>query len=114
MSKREQNQRHYQRHKAKIDARNQGWREANPKQFAFLMQRQHAKERGIDFEFDFDEWVEWWGDDFDRRGCEVGQLVMARYNDEGAYEPDNVVKVTCSENSGDSNRSLGKKIAKPA
>ena len=67
MSKKEQNQRHYQKHKAKIDARNQEWREANPKHFAFLMQRQHAKERGIEFLFELDEWIDWWGDDFDKR-----------------------------------------------
>ena len=98
MGKREQNQRHYQRHKAKIDARNQKWREANPKHFAFLMQRQHAKERGIEFLFEFDEWVEWWGDDYDKRGCESDQLVMARKGDEGPYHPDNVFKQTSAEN----------------
>ena len=99
MSKKEQNQRHYQKHKAKIDARNQEWREANPKHFAFLMQRQHAKERGIEFLFELDEWIDWWGDDFDKRGCEPDQLVMARHGDEGPYHPDNVYKSTALENS---------------
>ena len=98
MSKREQNQRHYQKHKAKIDARNQKWREANPKHFAFLMQRQHAKERGIEFLFDLDEWIEWWGDDFANRGDASDQLVMARHGDEGPYHPDNVYKSTAQEN----------------
>ena len=114
MPKRDQNQRHYARNKQKIEQKNALWRQNNPKRWAFLMQRQHAKRRGIEFLFDFEEWRDWWGDDFDNRGCKVGQIVMARYNDEGAYAPDNVVKVTCSENSSDATKSVGKKIVKPA
>jgi hypothetical protein len=98
LSKKEQNQRHYQKHKEKIAAKQKEWRDKNPKRFAYLIQKRHCKERGIEFLFEFDEWVDWWGDDFANRGCNVGQLVMARKGDEGPYHPDNVFKQTCSEN----------------
>ena len=114
MAKREQNQRHYARNKQKIEQKNARWRQNNPERWAFLMQRQHAKQRGIEFLFEFQEWLDWWGDDFANRGCKVGQLVMARFNDEGPYAPDNVTKVTCSLSASDSNKSVGKEIVKPA
>ena len=92
------NKEYYHQNKDRLKIKNQKWREANPKKWAFIMHRQHSKERGIDFLFDFDTWVEWWGDDFDNRGCKEGQLVMAREGDEGPYHPDNVRKATCSDN----------------
>ena len=57
-----------------------------------------AKKRGIEWQFTYDEWVDWWGDDIHKRGPYRGQLVMARYNDTGPYHPDNVFKTTCSQN----------------
>lgn len=57
-----------------------------------------AKERGIEWLFTYDTWVEWWGDDITRRGPRRGQLVMARNGDLGPYHPDNVRKATSSEN----------------
>lgn len=57
-----------------------------------------AKKRGIDWQFTYDEWVNWWGDDITKRGPYRDQLVMARYNDEGAYHPNNCYKTTASEN----------------
>lgn len=65
---------------------------------AFCAHRKHAENRNIDFQFDFKSWVEWWGDDFYKRGVKSEDLVMARYNDKGPYSPDNVRKTTQREN----------------
>jgi hypothetical protein len=64
----------------------------------YNVQRQGAKRRGIDWHFDFKSWTEWWGEDIDKRGTKSGQLVMARYSDNGPYHPDNVRKLTMEEN----------------
>lgn len=61
-------------------------------------QQNHAKKRGIDWQFTFNTWLDWWGDDIEKRGRKAGQLVMARYNDEGPYHPDNCRKLTTEEN----------------
>jgi hypothetical protein len=61
-------------------------------------QKQHAKRRGIEWQFTHDTWFKWWGDDIEKRGSKAGQLVMARYNDCGPYHPDNCRKVTVEEN----------------
>ena len=60
--------------------------------------RSCAKERGIDWQFTYDTWIEWWGDDIVNRGPHKGQLVMARNGDIGPYHPDNVHKKTAAEN----------------
>ncbi|BAQ84679.1 unnamed protein product [uncultured Mediterranean phage uvMED] len=100
--KKAHNREYYQRNKDRIKAKDQKWREANPKQWAFLMHRQHSKERGIDFLFNFDSWVEWWGDDYPQRGVEADSLCMARIGDRGPYSPENTVKQTNAENVSDS------------
>lgn len=66
---------------------------------AFSAQKCNAKIRGIEWQFTFEEWLAWWGDDFNNRGRKKGQLVMARYNDAGPYHPDNCKKITSGENS---------------
>lgn len=78
----------------------------HPYYTSFNDQRQHAKRRGIDWHFDFNTWLEWWGDDIVNRGRNKGQLVMARIGDVGSYEPSNVRKATSSENVSESR--LGK------
>jgi len=60
--------------------------------------RSCAMQRKIEWQFTFDTWVEWWGDDIINRGPYKGQLVMARYGDQGPYHPDNVRKATSGEN----------------
>jgi len=67
----------------------------------FDCQKTHAKIRGIDFNFTFEQWVTWWGDDISQRGCRKGQLVMARLNDIGPYSPDNVIKQECGINTAE-------------
>ena len=98
MSRKEQNQRHYQKNKDRIAAKQKEWRDKNPARFAYLIQKRHCKERGIEFLFEYDEWVEWWGEDFANRGTHQGQLVMARHGDQGPYSPDNVKKIMSTEN----------------
>lgn len=65
---------------------------------AYWTQKHHAKDRGIDWQFTYETWLEWWGDDIVNRGPRKGQLVMARHKDQGPYHPDNVRKATTEEN----------------
>ena len=65
---------------------------------AYFSQRCQAKKRGIDWNFTFESWLDWWGDDILKRGRKQGELVMARTGDTGAYHPDNVRKATAEEN----------------
>jgi hypothetical protein len=66
-----------------------------------------AKRRGIDWQFTFDSWLDWWGSDIVNRGPGPGQLVMARTGDIGPYHPSNVRKATTAENQNEAH--LGKK-----
>lgn len=61
-------------------------------------QRHDAKIRNIEWQFTFESWLAWWGEDIALRGNKSGQLVMARKGDQGPYHPDNVRKVTSNEN----------------
>jgi hypothetical protein len=78
--------------KAERNKNAKAWRVANRERQAFNNQKCNAKKRGISFEFTFDEWVEWWGDEINSRGCGAGQYVMARISDSGPYHPSNVFK----------------------
>ena len=62
-----------------------------------------AIKRNIDWNFTFEAWLEWWGDDIVHRGRKKEQLVMARYGDIGAYHPNNVRKITMSDNIKEAN-----------
>lgn len=64
----------------------------------YNVQRLTAKKRGIEWNFTYDEWIDWWGDDIVNRGKRKGQLCMARYNDTGPYHPNNVRKSTLEQN----------------
>ena len=67
----------------------------------YLDHRTRSKRRGIPFEFTYEEWINWWGEDLTNRGRNQGQLVMARKGDAGAYHPDNVYKTTVEQNGRD-------------
>lgn len=68
----------------------------------FSMQRVSAKNRNIDWKLTFEEWLSWWGDDFEKRGCShPDNLVMARIGDKGPYSLDNIIKLTVAENARD-------------
>lgn len=58
----------------------------------FIDHRHRSKIRKIGFKFTFEEWFKFWKDSghwYERGRCK-GQYVMARFNDEGAYEAGNV------------------------
>jgi len=74
------------------------WKQKNPKRYAWLGQRHTSKQRGVEFNLTFEEFVEFWGDDFETRGTGWGQLQMGRYGDVGAYEVGNIYKATKEEN----------------
>ena len=65
---------------------------------AYAAQRHAAIKRGIDWRFSYAEWLDWWGDDVERRGNHSTGLVMARIMDHGPYEIGNVVKLTQQAN----------------
>ena len=64
-----------------------------PKQ-RYCRQRHHAKARGIEFLFTFEEWWDIWKDKFHLRGRSRYALCMARHGDKGADEVGNVALVT--------------------
>lgn len=63
-------------------------------------QRSGAHRRHILWQFTFEQWLEWWGDDIWQRGGgnDMDSLVMCRRGDTGPYHPDNVYKATRREN----------------
>ncbi len=73
--------------------------ELKHKHHRYMKHRRSAKWRGIAFLFTFEEWVEWWGEDWEKRGNGPNDLVMARVGDTGPYHPSNVRKLTMAENS---------------
>lgn len=70
----------------------------------YNVHKQDAKRRGIAFNFSFEEWSDWWerDDRWSRRGRGSGKLVMARFGDQGPYEPGNVYCATHGQNAADS------------
>ena len=84
-------------------------RRRSPLWYAKLRYSRHraqAKYRNIPWEFDFTSWYGWWlshGEDrnipSDERGSD--RLCMARFGDEGAYNPDNVYLATHAQNTRD-------------
>jgi hypothetical protein len=66
---------------------------------AFRQQRINSARRKIPFHFTLEAWFRWWCENgWERRGRGADLLVMARHNDEGAYEANNVSAVTGREN----------------
>lgn len=64
-------------------------------------QRQTAKQRGIEFDFPFEEWLQFWLDSghWHERGIKTpDQYVMSRKEDKGPYRIDNVEIKTNREN----------------
>lgn len=64
-------------------------------------QRARAKGRNIEWQFTFQSWLAWWGDDIVNRGLGKHQLVMCRKGDTGPYHPDNCYKASQSQNAID-------------
>jgi hypothetical protein len=70
----------------------------NQKNSNYLNQSYEARKRGIDWQFTYTTWCEFWGDDYQCRGKGKNKLQMCRYNDTGPYSPDNCYKATHSDN----------------
>jgi len=72
-------------------------------QARFQRQKQAAKDRGIGWSLNFNEWWSIWHQSgkWDKRGRKTGQYVMCRYMDIGAYSKENVYIDTCSNNISD-------------
>lgn len=66
---------------------------------AYHSQKSHAAFRGIEWQFTYETWLVWWGDDLARRGVHSLDLQMQRIADSGPYHPDNVRKGTPQTNS---------------
>lgn len=64
----------------------------------YCVQVSHAAQRGIEWKLTFEQWLEWWGGDLDRRGPHRDELGMQRYHDKGAYELGNIYKGRPAEN----------------
>lgn len=62
-----------------------------------------TKQRGIDFDFTFEEWCAWWEKHLGpnwavMRGCKKGQYVMSRRGDKGPYAAHNVRCILAEHN----------------
>lgn len=59
---------------------------------AYHNHKNHAKNRGIPFNFSFDEWFKLWTDSgkLHQRGNRRGQWSMSRINKDGGFDRDNV------------------------
>jgi hypothetical protein len=71
------------------------------------IQKRTATYRGIEWQFTYETWLEWWGEDIVKRGCKKDCLVMARIGDIGPYSPTNCKKITHGQNVAEAH--LGKK-----
>jgi len=63
-------------------------------------QKENAKRRDIEFDFPFEEWLQFWLDSghWHERGCGAGTYVMSRKGDTGPYRIDNVEIKSQEEN----------------
>lgn len=81
------------------------------KKYCYNTQKNNAKKRDIPFEISFEEWCEWWGDDFSKRGSRHDDLCMCRFNDEGPYKLGNIYKDTFENNLKDTLSAKRRKAA---
>lgn len=66
---------------------------------AFKTQKAGAARRGIGWELTFEQWLDFWGDDIDRRGSGRNSLQMQRPCDTGPYAVGNIRKGVPKQNS---------------
>lgn len=81
---------------------------------AYRAQIDNSRRRGIEFNFSYREWLDFWGDDLKDRGKCKGQLVMARKGDRGPYSIENVYIVTGEANRAEISLEKRKAAAKQA
>ena len=96
--KRRRERERYQERKDYYKKKAKRWKANNLKRARYLEQKSRAKARGVPWEITFDEWVNWWGADWEKRGKKELDLCMARYDDEGPYKIGNIYKATNIEN----------------
>jgi hypothetical protein len=84
-----------------------------PYQLKWEAQRNMARYRDIEWNLTLDEWVDWWGDDIDRRGKRSTDLVMARIDMDKGYEVGNLIKLTHKENVVRGTQKVGNKRLRP-
>ena len=70
---------------------------------AYWEQVRHAEERGIDWNFQYHEWLEMWlvSGKWHERGKRSGQYCMCRYGDQGPYSQRNCYIGTVEQNQRD-------------
>jgi hypothetical protein len=76
-----------------------------PYNHEYHRQKDGAKRRNIDWQFTYDTWMEWWGDDIVNRG-KGDKLCMARYGDIGPYSVENCKKITHSQNCSEGQKGI--------
>lgn len=80
----------------------------------FTHQKSMAKRRGIAWELTFKDWVDWWGDDIERRGVGSCNLQMQRFADTGPYALGNIKKGYPRDNSATWSRTFRNRKANKA
>jgi hypothetical protein len=70
--------------------------------------RQRAKREAIPFELSFTEWQQLWSPYCDPQGHRTGNYVMARHQDQGPYNADNV-RITHNIQNSAERRGTGRK-----
>ena len=97
---------YYERNKERIKSlraeRERKWLETP--QGKYSVQKRHAKQRGIVWQFSFETWWKMWEESgqWENRGIEYGQYCMSRYGDIGPYSPDNCEIKLSTENNRES------------
>ena len=77
----------------------------------WFAQRQNARHRGIEFDFPFEQWLDFWinSGHWTKRGVQLpDQYVMCRIGDTGPYRIDNVVIKTNRDNVLEGNKGIAK------
>jgi hypothetical protein len=64
----------------------------------YVEHRANSAKRGIPFEFTFKQWMDAWGDNYERMSIRNGGLVMCRYGDTGPYRVGNIYLASNSQN----------------
>ena len=88
--------------------------------YRFGKHKRDSSKRGIDFKLSLDEWYNWWlQQGIDKNipsKLNKNTLCMCRYNDQGAYELNNIYCASLSQNQKDArkfNLNFGKTRSKP-
>lgn len=77
----------------------------------FGQQMHAAKTRGISWDLTFEQWLEWWGSDLEKRGSCPESLQMCRKGDVGSYSLGNIYKGTRDENFKTGHKTRGNKAS---